>query len=153
MTPTLPALFGIPIDFILFALVLAGVALFHHHTLRVALIGLVTITLYKLAFTGFKTGAGLGGLLGHLEHEWVILANLFGLLLGFALLSRHFEDSRVPAELPKFLPDDWKGGFVMLVLVFVISSFLDNIAAAMIGGTMAGVLYRKRVHIGFLAAT
>jgi Na+/H+ antiporter NhaD/arsenite permease-like protein len=37
------------------------------------------------------------------------------------------------------------------VLVFVISSFLDNIAAAMIGGTMAGVLYRKRVHIGFLA--
>jgi Na+/H+ antiporter NhaD/arsenite permease-like protein len=152
MTPTLPALFGIPIDFILFALVLAGVALFHHHTLRVALIGLAAITLYKLAFTGFKTGPGLGGLLGHLEHEWVILANLFGLLLGFALLSRHFEDSRVPAELPKFLPDDWKGGFVMLVLVFVISSFLDNIAAAMIGGTMAGVLYRKRVHIGFLAA-
>jgi Na+/H+ antiporter NhaD/arsenite permease-like protein len=38
------------------------------------------------------------------------------------------------------------------VLVFVISSFLDNIAAAMIGGTMAAVLYKKRVHIGFLAA-
>jgi Na+/H+ antiporter NhaD/arsenite permease-like protein len=33
----------------------------------------------------------------------------------------------------------------------VLSSFLDNIAAAMIGGTMAGVLYKKRVHIGFLA--
>ncbi len=30
--------------------------------------------------------------------------------------------------------------------------FLDNIAAAMIGGSMAGVLYRKKVHIGFLAA-
>ena len=28
----------------------------------------------------------------------------------------------------------------MLVLVFVLSSFLDNIAAAMIGGTMATVL-------------
>ena len=152
MTPTLPTVFGIPVDFILFALTLAGVALFHHHTLRVALIGLAVITLYKLAFTGFATGPGFAGLLGHLGHEWVIVANLFGLLLGFALLSKHFEDSRVPAILPRFLPDDWKGGFVMLVLVFVISSFLDNIAAAMIGGSMAAVLYQKRVHIGFLAA-
>jgi Na+/H+ antiporter NhaD/arsenite permease-like protein len=40
----------------------------------------------------------------------------------------------------------------MLILVFVISSFLDNIAAAMIGGTMAAVLYQRKVHIGFLAA-
>ena len=31
---------GVPIDFVLFALTLAGVALFHHHTLQVALIGL-----------------------------------------------------------------------------------------------------------------
>ena len=153
MTQTLPTLFGIPIDFILFALTLAGVALFHHHTLRVAVIGLATITLYKLLFTGFASGPGVAGLIGHLGHEWVIVANLFGLLLGFALLSRHFEDSRVPAILPKFLPDDWKGGFVMLVLVFVLSSFLDNIAAAMIGGSMAAVLYRRRVHIGFLAAS
>jgi len=34
----------------------------------------------------------------------------------------------------------------------VLSSFLDNIAAAMIGGTMAATLYNKRLHIGFLAA-
>ena len=152
MTASLPTLFGIPIDFLLFAATLIGVALFHHHTLRVAVLGLAAITLYKLAFTGFRTGPGLAGLAGHLAHEWVIIANLFGLLLGFALLSRHFEDSRVPAVLPRYLPDDWKGGFVMLVLVFVLSSFLDNIAAAMIGGSMAGVLYRRRVHIGFLAA-
>ena len=152
MTSTLPTLLGIPIDFILFALTLAGVALFHHHTLRVAVTGLAVITLYKLFFTGFAAGPGLAGLGGHLAHEWVIVANLFGLLLGFALLSKHFEDSRIPAILPRFLPDDWKGGFVMLVLVFVISSFLDNIAAAMIGGSIAAVLYRRRVHIGFLAA-
>ena len=66
------------------------------------------------------------------------LANLLGLLLGFALLADHFEKSRLPEILPHLLPDDWKGGFVLLVLVFVLSSFLDNIAAAMIGGTMAG---------------
>jgi Na+/H+ antiporter NhaD/arsenite permease-like protein len=144
--------FGVPVDFVLFALTLAGVALFHHHTLRVALTGLAVITLYKLAFTGFKAGAGLSGLASHLAHEWVILANLLGLLLGFALLSKHFEESKVPAELPKFLPNDWKGGFLLLGMVFVLSSFLDNIAAALIGGTMAGVVFRGKVHLGFLAA-
>jgi Na+/H+ antiporter NhaD/arsenite permease-like protein len=143
---------GIPLDFILFALTLLGVALFHHHTLAVALTGLAAITLYKLGFADFSGVAGVAGLAALLGHEWVTLANLLGLLLGFALLADHFERSGLPSLLPRFLPDDWKGGFCLLLLVFVISSFLDNIAAAMIGGSMAGVLYRKRVHIGFLAA-
>jgi Na+/H+ antiporter NhaD/arsenite permease-like protein len=143
---------GIPIDFVLFALTLAGVALFHHHTLQVALIGLGVITLYKLGFTGFRTGPGLGGLGTHLLHEWVILTNLLGLLLGFALLSNHFEKSRIPAVLPHWLPDDWKGAFVLLVMIFVLSSFLDNIAAAIIGGTIAATVFRRKVHIGYLAA-
>jgi Na+/H+ antiporter NhaD/arsenite permease-like protein len=143
---------GIPVDFILFACMLLGIALFHHHTLKVALIGLAAITGYKLLFTGFKYGLGLSGLAGHMAHEWVVLANLFCLLMGFALLSRHFEESRVPDEMPAFLPDDWKGGFVLLVLVFVVSSFLDNIAAALIGGTVARHVFRGRVGIGYLAA-
>ena len=143
---------NIPLDFILFACTLLGVALFHHHTLRVALIGLSTIIVYKLLFTGFKTGAGIAGFGLHLAHEWVILTNLLGLLLGFAILSKHFEESRIPAWLPKFLPHDWKGGFVLLVMIFVLSSFLDNIAAAMIGGTIALTVFRGKVHIGYLAA-
>ncbi|HUL91757.1 MAG TPA: citrate transporter, partial [Burkholderiales bacterium] len=110
------------------------------------------ITLYKLGFTGFKEGAGLAGLAAHLHREWVILANLLCLLLGFALLSRHFEKTRVPAVLPRFLPHDWKGAFILLVMVFVLSSFLDNIAAALIGGAMAHTLFRGKVHIGYLAA-
>ena len=133
-----PALFGVPVEFILFALTLLGVAVFHHYTLQVALTGLATIALYKLGFTGFKTGPGLGGLARHMAHEWVILANLLGLLLGFALLSNHFERSKVPEVLPHFLPDDWKGGFLLLVMVFVLSSFLDNIAAALTRNQAAG---------------
>jgi hypothetical protein len=148
----LPTVGGIPVDFILFALTLLGVALFHHYTLYVALTGLFTISLYKIIFTGFKNGLGVAGLVGHLGHEWVTIANLFCLLTGFALLARHFEKSHVPVILPKFLPDDWKGGFVMLVMVFVISSFLDNIAAALIGGAMAHQLFKGKVHIGYLAA-
>jgi Na+/H+ antiporter NhaD/arsenite permease-like protein len=142
----------LPVDFILFALTLLGVALFHKRTLEVALTGLAVILVYKFAFTGFKAGPGFGGFGAHMAHEWVILVNLLLLLLGFALLSKHFEESRVPLELPRILPDDWKGGFVLLWIVFVLSSFLDNIAAAIIGGTMASAVFRGKVHIGYLAA-
>ena len=148
----LPSVGGIPMEFILFALTLLGVALFHHATLYVALTGLFTISAYKIWVTGFKTGAGLAGFVGHLGHEWVTIVNLFCLLTGFALLARHFEKSHVPVILPKFLPADWKGGFMMLVMVFVLSGFLDNIAAALIGGAMAHQLFRARVHVGYLAA-
>jgi Na+/H+ antiporter NhaD/arsenite permease-like protein len=143
---------GIPVDFILFALTLLGVALLHRHTLQVALAGLAAIVAYKLTLTGFKFGPGLQGLALHMQHEWVILANLFLLLMGFALLSRHFETSKLPDVMPAFLPNDWKGAFVLLVIVCVLSSFLDNIAAALIGGVMAREVFKGKVHIGYLAA-
>ena len=147
-----PTLFGVPVDFFLFAAVLAGVALLQHHTLRIAVTGLIAIIVYKTLFTGFKFGPGLPGLVAHLQQELVMLSNLFLLLVGFALLSRHFEKTRIPALLPRFLPHDWKGAFWLLVIVFVLSSFLDNIAAALIGGAMAHTLFRAKVHIGYLAA-
>jgi Na+/H+ antiporter NhaD/arsenite permease-like protein len=148
-----PIMLGpVPVDFLLFAATLLGVALFHNRTLEVALTGLAAILIYKFAFTGFRQGPGLAGFAGHMAHEWVILVNLLFLLLGFALLSKHFEDSHLPLELPRILPDDWKGGFMLLWMVFVLSSFLDNIAAAIIGGTMAKAVFRGKVHIGYLAA-
>ena len=147
-----PALAGIPVDFILFAATLVGIALFHHHTLPIAVGGLIVVSLWKIGFSPFPEGSGAVGWITHLAHEWVLLTNLLGLLLGFALLSKHFEASRVPDWLPKLLPDDWKGGLVLLFMIFVLSSFLDNIAAALIGGTIAGAVFRRKLHIGFLAA-
>ena len=147
-----PSVGPVPVEFILFTCVLAGVALFHHYTLRVAVGGMVVIALYKMLLSPFKTGAGLGGFVGHLGHEWVILVNLLLLLLGFALLADLFEKSEVPAVLPRFLPDDWKGCFALLAVIFVLSAFLDNIAAAMIGGAIAHTVFRGKVHIGYLAA-
>ncbi|HEX9772197.1 MAG TPA: hypothetical protein VGA44_01940 [Steroidobacteraceae bacterium] len=143
---------GVPLEFVLFGLTLLGVAVFHHRTLEVALSGLVAIVAYKLAATGFHGEAGFVGLAHHLREEWVVLANLFGLLMGFALLSRHFEESGVPLRLPDYLPGDWRGGFVLLAMVFVLSSFLDNIAAALIGGTVARTVFRHKVHVGYIAA-
>jgi Na+/H+ antiporter NhaD/arsenite permease-like protein len=141
-----------PVEFILFVLVLACVALFHRHTFGIAVTGVIVITLYRIFASPFATGAGLSGFGLHLEHEWVMLANLGLLLLGFALLARHVEESGFPAVLPRFLPDDWKGAFILLLMVFVLSSFLDNIAAAMIGGAVAHTVFRGKVHIGYLAA-
>jgi len=143
---------GIPGEFFLFAITLLGIAIFHNRTLLVALSGLAAITTYKLALTDFAGTPGIAGLTVHLRHEWVTLANLLCLLVGFAVLSRHFEESRVPDLLPRMLPDDWKGAFLLLVLIFAMSGFLDNIAAAIIGATVAGSVFRHRVHIGYLAA-
>lgn len=140
-----PTLLGVRVEFVLFALTLLGVALLHAHTLPVALTGLAAITTWSVGVAGLDLG-------GHLAHEGVGLLNLLGLLLGFALLAKHFEESHIPERLPAWLPDDWKGGLCLLGLVAVLSSFLDNIAAAMIGGTMARVLYKGEVHVGMLAA-
>jgi hypothetical protein len=142
----------IPIEFVLFALTLAGVAFFHRQTMKVALTGLAVISVYKIGCTGFKSGPGIAGFVDPLAHHWMILMNLFCLLSAFALLARHFEKSRVPLALPKFLPHDWKGGFILLAMIWVLSSFLDNIAAALVGGAMAHQLFRAKVHIGYLAA-
>ena len=145
-------MFGIPVEFILFGATLLGVAFFHHRTFTVAVTGLAVILAYKLFFSTFAGQAGLPGLAAHLEHHWVEIANLGLLLLGFALLSRHFEESKLPDLAPDILPNDWTGGLVLLALVFVMSAFLDNIAGALIGATIAAHVYKKRVHIGFLAA-
>jgi Na+/H+ antiporter NhaD/arsenite permease-like protein len=148
--PILP--FGIPFEFGLFAVFLLGIAIFHRHALPIALAGLVTITAYKLNFTGFKEGVGLAGLGGHLLDEFSLLVNLFLLLLGFAILARHFEESAIPDEMPALLPDGWKGSATLLGIVFVLSSFLDNIAGAIIGGTVARHVFGGRVYMGYLAA-
>ena len=143
---------GIRIEFVLFALTLLGVALLHRVTMWVALAGLTAILVAKYSLLAdFSFSQHLLGGHGH-EGEWRILLNLVGLLFGFGILAKHFDESQLPKILPRFLPDDWKGGFALLVMIFVISAFLDNIAAAMIGGAIAFVVFNKRLHIGYLAA-
>ena len=136
----------------MFAITLVGIALFHRHTLPVAIVGLLAIITYKLFFIGFIQGAGLVGLARHLGEEFSLLANLFLLLTGFALLSRHFEESGIPDAMPALLPGGRKGGIMLLAVVFVLSSFLDNIAGAIIGGTIARRVFGGKVHLGYLAA-
>ena len=157
-----PSVGPIRVEFIIFGLILIGVAVLHKQTFWVAVIGLTVLLTFKLIFDpGFN----------FLEHcfgttpfgdqimdkslrqgEWGIMVNLLGLLLGFGILAKIFEESGVPDILPRFLPGDWKGPFLLLVFIFILSSFLDNIAAAMIGGTIALVVFKGKVHIGYIAA-
>ncbi|MGQ0428984.1 MAG: citrate transporter [Gammaproteobacteria bacterium] len=141
-----------PAEFLIFGVTLAGVALFHRHALPIAAVGLAAIVAFEWVFTQFPAGPGAAGLAAHFAHEWVVLVNLLLLLVGFALVARHFEESGIPAALPRWLPDGWTGALWLLVIVFVMSSFLDNIAAALIGGAMAHTLFRGRVRVGYLAA-
>ncbi len=141
-----------PVEFLIFGATLAGVAVFHRRALPIAAAGLLAVVAFEWLFTQFPAGPGAIGLVAHFAHEWVILVNLFLLLVGFALLAAHFEQSGLPKALPKYLPDDWTGAFALLAIVFLISGFLDNIAGALIGGAMAHTLFRGRVRVGFLAA-
>lgn len=147
-----PVVGGIRLEFIIFGLTLVGVAIFHKHTMWVALSGLAAVFILKLGwdpdfqfvehFTGSAAESG----------EWKTLLNLAGLLFGFAILAKIFEESKVPDVLPKYLPDNWTGGLMLLFLIMFLSSFLDNIAAAILGGTIAKVVFKNKLHIGYLAA-
>ena len=154
---TVPQIGPVRLEFILFGLVLLGVALFHKSTFQVAVTGVVVILIFKLIFdSDFRLGQHFFGETPFIDQildkslrsgEWGILINLLGLLLGFSVLSKIFEESGVPDILPRYLPNDWKGPLLLLVFVFILSSFLDNIAAALIGGTIALVVFKNKVLI------
>ena len=140
-----PLVHGVPIVFLMFGAVLIGILSFHRRSLEIAAAGLAVILATRLGFSDLRLGA-------HLAHEWVKLANLFGLLVGFTLLADHFEKSGLAALLPRVLPRGARGCFALLLVVWLLSGVLDNIAAAMIGATTAAAIFRGRVHLGYLAA-
>lgn len=145
---SLPA---VPVEFVLFGAMLLGVALLHKRALTVSLVGFAAILLFETFFTQYPTGRGFAALIAHVRHEWVIITNLLLLLTGFELLSSQFERSKISDHLPNRLPDDWTGGVAVLGIVFVLSGFLDNIAAAVLGGVIARHVYSGRVAVAFLA--
>ena len=149
-------------EFIVFALILSGIVFFHKNTFKIAVTGVIVLILLKLIFVTqfnltehiFGTNSFASQVLNKTmrQGEWGIILNLTGLLLGFAVLAKIFAQSGIPEKLPDYIPDDWKGGFLLLIFIFFLSAFLDNIAAALIGGTIALVIYKNKVHIGYIAA-
>lgn len=141
-----PLIFGISTEFLFFAMIVGGIALFHGKAFPITASGLLTVIIYKYSFIG---GFSLPELL---VHEWRILVNLLGLLLGFTILAKHFAESHAVGRLVHMLPSGWSGCFLLLAMVWLLSGFLDNIAAAVIGGTIALTAFQRKVHIGYIAA-
>jgi Na+/H+ antiporter NhaD/arsenite permease-like protein len=142
------SLLSIPVEFFIFAATLVAIGVFHRHTLPVAALGLAAVIVLRLAILG---GAAWADWIGAVAaHEWSTLTNIVLVLLGFAVMANHFERSQLAEVLPRVLPNNWTGGLLLLGLVFVLSIFLDNIAAAIIGGIMARHYYHGRVGVGFL---
>jgi hypothetical protein len=140
-----PAVAGVPVVFLLFAATLAGVLVAHRYALPVALAGLALIAVVRVGFSPFDAAA-------HARDEWPKLANLFGLLVGFAVLADDFDSSHVGERLPAILPRGVAGCFALLLLVWLLSGLLDNIAAAMIGASLAARLFAGKVTVGYLVA-
>jgi len=136
-----------PFEFIIFGASLLGVLFFENKRLLLAFSGMVAVILYKLFITDFT----LPNLFHHAGHESTILLNLLGLLVGFELMAGQFKDSRLALKAPKILPDNWLGPFMLLVLIFLMSAILDNIASAKIGDSIAKVVFQGRVGVGYLA--
>jgi Na+/H+ antiporter NhaD/arsenite permease-like protein len=145
-------IFAIPIAYPIFGLMLAGVAVLHRRALSISLAGLALLLACHALFPVDHQQPGLAGLGAHIASEWVLLADLLLLLLGFAVLADQFERSKAPEAVAARLPEGWTGGLALLGLVFCLSAFLDNIAAAVIGGVVARHVYGDRISIGFLAA-
>jgi Na+/H+ antiporter NhaD/arsenite permease-like protein len=140
-----PAVFGVPVVFLLFVATLAGVLIAHGRAWAVAVLGLAVIAVVRVGFSSFDAAA-------HVAAEWPKLANLFGLLVGFAVLADHFDASQVSVRIGRVLPRGAAGCFTLLLFVTLLSGVLDNIAAAMIGATLASRVFAGKVHVGYLVA-
>lgn len=137
----------------LFAATLLGIARYHKFAVQIAVTGLIGALIIRFAVGFPPTHHNESGtVLGHFAGEWKELLNLSGLLLGFAILADYFERSYMPEKLAERLPTGKIGPFLLLLLIAVLSALLDNIAAALIGGAAAITLFKRRLHIGYLAA-
>lgn len=142
--------FGIRWEIIIFIITLVGIAVFYKNTTDVAIIGTASLVLFKLWFDPSFTLQTLSSP-AYID-QYLGLINLAGMLFGFGILADCFEKSNLPSRIPKIIPNNFLGGVLLLLLIFVISTFLDNIAAAMIGFAIAYTIYDKKVHIGYIAA-
>ena len=154
---TRTAVFGVRYEMIIFALMLVGVAIFYTKTRQVAILGLLALCFYKYEFSdGFSVITKLFGYTdadgNFVSGSWRTYLNLILMLPGFAVLASIFEHSRFPDILPKYLPAGIAGSMLLLIMIFALSTFLDNIAAAMIGCTIAAAIFKGKVHIGYVAA-
>lgn len=131
---------------VMFVAMLVGLLLLHHHKLWVVIAGFLVIGatfVWGHGWTeeGVSLSEGLTEFAHHFSewHRFHLLYNLTLMLPGFALVAHYFEHSGASQGIAKMLRKD----ALVLWAVFWLSMILDNIAAAMIGGTILLAMYGK----------
>lgn len=120
----------------LFIAMLVGLLLFHRHKLWVVGIGFAVLTAVFMWNMG-----GWDVWVDHFreKHRSHLLINLALLLPAFALVAYYFERSGASLGLARVLQSD----VALLWSIFWMSTILDNIAAALIGGMILLAKYGK----------
>lgn len=130
-----------------FVLSILGVALFERYSKYFLLLGGISIVSVRL----FLHNESFHTILLPLISHKTFLLDLFFILTTFSFISEHFERSRLTNVIKHIIPNRPSGYFTLLFIIFVLSIFLDNIIAALIGGTIAkGII--GDVCIPFIAA-
>src|SRR5438477_362684 len=113
---------GIPVDFILFALTLLGVALFHHHTLPIALVGLAAITGYKPTTMMWIAGVSPLSVL-----EAYVAAGVAVLIFAAPAAMQQQRFSPIIENARRGLRTDWTRVFI--VAAIIIAALVVNVVA------------------------
>ncbi|MGE4157974.1 MAG: hypothetical protein AB7F75_02625 [Planctomycetota bacterium] len=138
------------IMFGLFVAMLGGLLVFHHHKNLVVTLGFLSLSGLFINHMG-----DIHAWVEHFgdEHRRHLLVELALLLPAFALVAYYFEHSGASHGLAQILRRD----SALLWSVFVLSTVLDNIAAALIGATILLAKYGKdapfRMIVGIIGAS
>ncbi len=145
----------LPAQYLVFVATLTGVALHHHEKFWWSMGGLaamICVTFFPAVGHGAIVHSGKEGVYHFLGHKGPELVNLGLLLIGFDILGGHFSDSHLPRIVPRYLKDDWRGGFQLQKYGFALSGILDNIITAIVMGKTAKGVYAGRVSISFITS-
>lgn len=144
----------------LFPTILVGFGIWHHDKSSVLLAGFLVLMAIFMVNTSVEGGehhppppltdqGWLSGFIAHFadHHRAEVIYNLGYLLLGFALFSRYFEKSGLARSASRLIMADlkslrWLSPVARLLwATWLMSVFLDNIAAVLIGGLILRTMY------------
>ncbi|MDI9347438.1 MAG: hypothetical protein QM538_02935 [Methylacidiphilales bacterium] len=139
------------LQFTIFALILLGIIFYHKHSLLIATGGTVMLLCFTVAASYLQLIPSFS-VIGHVYEHGHLLINIFALLLGFTLLAKLFETSGAVSYIHMVLPNHWIGAFLLLLIIFLLSAILDNIACAILGVVTAKIIFKDKLHLGYLVA-
>lgn len=127
-------------QFQVFIAALLALVAFHHHKLPAIALGCGVMAALFIADHGWRQLVDhFFGHDAHAEERRHIIGNLAVLLPGFAMIAYYFEHSGACAWIERRVQSD----VGILWMVYGLSIGLDNIAAAMIGGSLVMARYRS----------